>query len=316
VQDPLLIAWCDAGNNTVWAATATNQAGTFRLPRGSKIIGGMQGPHTALIWTDIELWSMTYIQPPFIYDFELFASGCGLIAKNAFGVLNERIFWMSQKHFFVLDSGGARALPCDVWDILFRDLNQSQLDKIFCAPNSNFSEISWFYPSAGSIEIDSYVKLNIVENTWDFGSLVRLAWIDQSVLGSPIGVDGINGLLQQHETSPDADGTPMTGVSLLTGYMDLADGNEYIFLDRLIPDFKWDGSTGVSSQRLQMMVYATAFPGDAPVAVGPFDIDSATRYVTPRVRARQIALGITSDIAGVQWRLGAVRYRGAPDGKM
>src|SRR6185503_14607331 len=39
-QDPLLIGWCDVGDLTTWTATATNQAGSFRLTSGSLVVGG------------------------------------------------------------------------------------------------------------------------------------------------------------------------------------------------------------------------------------------------------------------------------------
>ena len=44
IQDPLLVRWCDIGNFTSWVGTVTNQAGSFRIPKGSRIVGGMQGP--------------------------------------------------------------------------------------------------------------------------------------------------------------------------------------------------------------------------------------------------------------------------------
>lgn len=321
VQDPLLIAWCDAGIITVWTATAANQAGTFRLSRGSKIVGGLQMPHTALIWTDIDLWSMTYIQPPFIYDFEIVASGCGLVAKGAAAILGDAIFWMSQKSFFVLDGGGVRPLKCDVWDAIFKNLTTTQLSKIICAPNSNFNEVSWFYPSlTGNGEIDSYVKYNTLDKVWDYGSLIRTAWIDQSVLGSPIGVDGPNGLLQQHETAVDADGQPMTGVEITTGYSDLEDGSDYVFIDKLIPDFVWTGSANTAARSVTLTVYGLDYPGDLDGGLqgiyGPFTMNSQTQYITLRARFRQIAFKIQCDGLGTFWRLGAMRYRGAPDGRL
>lgn len=322
VQDPMLIAWCDAGNFNVWSAAVNNQAGSFRLPRGSMIMGGLQTPHVALIWSDIELWSMSYIQPPFIYSFELVASGCGLISMKSRCALDERVFWMGLEGFFTLDANGASPLPCTVWDIMFKDLDMSQHDKIFCAANSNFHEFATFFPSlsGGTGEIDSYVKFNMVENAWDFGRLERLAWVDNSVWGPPIGIDGPYGLMQQHEIGVDADGTPMAGVMILTGYADLEDGTQYLFLQNLMPDFVWTGSDSIAARQLTVTIYLLAYPGDidnlGPGVIGPIGVTSRTQYVTIQSRARQIALKIQSDGLGVQWRLGAFRYRGSVDGRM
>jgi hypothetical protein len=51
-QDPMLVRWSDVGNNTVWTAGTTNQAGSYRIPRGSKIIAGLGSPLAVLIWTN------------------------------------------------------------------------------------------------------------------------------------------------------------------------------------------------------------------------------------------------------------------------
>lgn len=321
VQDPMLIAWCDAGDITDWTADITNQAGTFRLSRGSKIVGGVQAALVALIWTDVGLWTMSYIQPPFVYSFNEIARGCGLLAQHAFCILNQQVYWLNNKSFFVLDGQGVRPLDCTVWDFIFKNLTTTQVEKTFMGANSNFSEAACFFPSAtGNGEIDSYVKFNQIDTTWDFGNLVRLSWVDQSVFGSPVGIDGPNGLMQQHETSVDADGQPMQGVEILTGYADLEGGETFIFIHQLIPDFVWKGSTDINSRTLTVTIYLLDYPGDTdgagPGILGPFTISSSTQYITIQRRCRQIAMKIQSDGLGVQWRLGAFRWKGAPDGRL
>ena len=68
-------------------------------------------------------------------------------------------------------------------------LDTDNLEKVCCAVNSEFNEVTWYYPSAsgGTGEIDKYVKYNIEEKSWDYGTMPRSAWTDQSVLGQPIG---------------------------------------------------------------------------------------------------------------------------------
>ena len=43
IQDPLLIRWCDVNNYGVWIGQTTNQAGSYRIPKGSRIVGAIQG---------------------------------------------------------------------------------------------------------------------------------------------------------------------------------------------------------------------------------------------------------------------------------
>ncbi len=58
-RDPMLVAFSDVGDNTDWTASTTNQAGTYRLPRGSRIVGGLGvWPLAILLWTNEGLWIM------------------------------------------------------------------------------------------------------------------------------------------------------------------------------------------------------------------------------------------------------------------
>ena len=59
IQDPLLINWCDVGNYNQWIPLVTNQAGSFRIPKGSRIVGCIQGPQQGY-QADIDLWAMQY----------------------------------------------------------------------------------------------------------------------------------------------------------------------------------------------------------------------------------------------------------------
>ena len=54
----------------------------------------------------------------------------------------------------------------------------------------------------------------------------------------------------------------------------------------------------------------------APTVYGPYTVTPTTAYMTIRARHRQIALKVQSDGLGVFWRIGAIRYRGAPDGRV
>ncbi len=315
VQDPLLVRWCDNGDYTNWTASITNQAGSYRLSKGSKIIGGIQAPQLALIWTDTDLWAMQYIQQPFIYGFNILASGCGMIASKACTVLANTIYWVSPRGFFEYSqSGGVQPLLCSVWDVIFADLDKNNQTKTFLGSNSLFNEMMCFYPSQsnGSGEIDSYVKYNSAEGFWDYGRLIRTAWIDSNVFGNPIGVDE-NRRLQQHEVGQDNDDIPME-TSAESGFIDIASGELFLFINWMIPDFIFRGD----NPSVTLTIYGRDFPNGASTTYGPFTVTntSVSNYINIRARHRQLAVKIESDTAGTFWRLGAVRFRGAPAGRI
>ena len=331
IQDPLLIRWSDAGDATVWQASANNQAGSFRLAEGSAIVGGIQASQQALIWTDLALWAMQYIGYPNVFGFNKLADGVGLIAQKAVGILGRAAYWMSPGGFNVLAEGGPQDMACPVWDQIFQNLNTS-LDPngypysnlIQCATNSIFDEVMWFYPSTNSTYNDSYVKYNTLTQAWDYGTLDRVAWCDQSVLGPPLGADS-DGYIWQHEIGYNAGNSPMVS-SFETGYMQLNDADNLIFIDQIWPDFKWQTteqqSTGsATSATMYLTFYGADYPGDTPVQYGPYEMNSTTQYLSVRIRNRLLRISCsTANANGVAlnntfFRIGALRYRAQLDGK-
>ena len=318
IKDPLLVRWCDVNDYTTWSATVTNQAGSYRISKGSKIVGGIQGPQQALIWTDIALWSMQYIGLPYVYSFTEIGTGCGLISRRAAGSLGGAVYWMSQSQFFVLGSEGPTPLPCPIWDVIFQDMDLDNVDKIRFAANSNFNEVMWYYPTTlSSGENSRYVKYNTVLQCWDYGVLDRTAWINQSVFGPPIGA-GADKFIYQHETALDADGQNMPSF-FKTGYAQVGEGEFKIFLDQVWPDFKWGFDEGSTAANLNITFWVTDYPGDTPKIFGPMPFDKTTEYLTPRFRGRLVAIEI-NEVDGPQntqafWRIGALRYRAIQDGK-
>ena len=316
IQDPLLLSWCDVGNYNQWIPTVTNQAGNYRIPTGSKIVGAVQGPQQAIIWTDIDAYSMQYIGPPLVYGFTQIGKGCGLIARKGAAFLNGIGYWMGFSQFYTLSGYGVQPLPCPVWDVVFQNLDQNNLSKIRVAVNSRFNEIQWFYPSlSGGGEVDSYVKYNVVLNVWDFGILGRSAWIDQTVLGPPIGADPSSLYLYQHETSPDADGVAMQPY-FQTGYYSLSEGDYQTFVDWVWPDFKWGAYNQAQNATVQISFLVAQYPGDTPILYGPYSVTQATQYFYTRFRGRLVAVKISSSDLGSFWRIGNIRYRFSQDGRI
>lgn len=315
VQDPLLVRWCDIGNFHSWIGNVVNQAGSYRIPKGSKIISGMQGPQQGLLWTDIGLWGMQYISQPYIYSFNEIGAGCGMIARKAAAIVGGVVYWMSQTQFFKLAGDGVAPVNCPVWDIIFQNLDLANLYKIRAAANAQFGEISWFYPPKnGTGEPTAYVKYNVYLDKWDYGNIDRSAWINQSLVGPPIGASPLNGFLYQHEISPDADGQPLPS-SFKSGFFVMSEADRKIFVDEIWPDMKWGYFGSPQNANVSLTFYARDFPDDTPLVYGPFSLTAASTFLNVRLRARLLQIGLSSADAGSWWRIGGMRYRAAPDGR-
>ena len=321
ITDPMLIRWCDVNNYDDWTATITNQAGSYRIPKGSRIVQGIQGPQQGLLWTDLSIWAMQYVGPPYVYQFNELGTGCGLIGRKAAGSMGGIVYWMGQSQFYRLAGSGVEPIRCPVWDVVFQDLDTANLDRIRVCANSRFGEISWHFPTIGNGgENYGYVKYNVILDQWDYGFnstanpyVARSAWINQSVLGPPIGA-GLNQYLYQHETSTDADGVAMNSY-FQTGYFALTEADVKSFIDQVWPDMKWGYFGGSQGANILLTFYVADYPGQTPLAYGPYTLTQATTYITPRFRGRLVAIRIESNDTGSFWRLGNLRYRIQSDGK-
>ena len=315
IADPLLIRWCDVQNYGAWIAQSTNQAGSFRIPKGSRIVGCIQGPQQGLVWTDLAVWSMQYIGQPYIYSFNEIAAGCGMIGRKAAGSFNGVVYWMGQSQFFSLSGSGVQPIPCPIWDVIFQQIDMSNVNKIRVAVNSRFNEVAWYYPTTTSNgEVASYVKYNTVIGQWDYGSLGRSAWINESIFGPPIGADPVSQYIYQHETSTDADGNAMNSF-FQTGYFVINEADNKAFIDQVWPDAKWGYYNGTQSAQLNMTFYTDDYAGQTPISYGPFTLTQSTTFISPRLRGRLVSINVGSNDVGSFWRIGNIRYRFQADGK-
>lgn len=323
VQDPMLVQWSDSGDftgPTSWTPTDSNFAGNFRIPIGSEIRAGIAGAaNQNLIWTDLDLWAMNFIGQPDVYGFTQIGAGAGAAGRHAVQKLRGNVHWMGVSNFFIYNGGGVSVVPCPVWDVVFQNFNVAFAQNVRAMPNTPFNEAGYFYPSLASAngENDSYVKYNIVDPSqpWDYGLLPRSAWIDQSGLGSPIAATP-GGIVYQHESGADADGQPLVA-SFQTGYFYLAEGEDFVSVDKFYPDFKWQtyaGGSGSSAQ-IQVTFNVVNFPGDAPTTFGPYTFSQVTESIDLRLRGRQMSMTFQSSDLGSFWRCGKNRYRYSTTGR-
>lgn len=315
VRNPLVIRWSDALNYNQWAVNSQTWAGSFTLATGSVIRGGIQSAQQGIIWTDIDCYVMQNVGQPIVFGFNLVGSGCGLVGPHAMGVLNGYVYWMGPNNLFELGANGVTPLPCSVWNFIFQNIDQTNINKVVCAVNSLFNEISWFFPAInGTGENTLYAKLNVTEQEWDYGVLGRSAWIDVTVLGNPIAAD-LNGIIWQHEMGYNA-GTVAMDSTFQTGYWAISDGNDLSFVDWILPDFIWSTySGGTTPANLTLTFYSADYPGDTPRQYGPYPFSKGTEYINTRIRGRLLSMKVEGLDLNSFWRLGRIRYRFAPDGR-
>lgn len=314
VQDPLIVRWSDALDYTNYAVNSQTWAGSFHIPTGSLIKGGIQAAQQGIIWTDIDCWVMQNIGQPIVFGFNKVGSGCGLVGQHAMGILNGDVYWMSFNNLFKLSNNGVDTIPCTIWNFIFQNIDTNNLKKVRCAVNNLFNEVAWFFPALnGTGENTLYAKLNTKENEWDYGSLGRSAWIDVTVLGNPIGAD-LTGTIYQHEIGYNA-GTVAIDSSFQTGYWSISEGNDMAFVDWILPDMTFSTYGGGTSANLAITFFAVDYVGDAVRTYGPYTFTTATEFINTRIRGRFMAMKIEGTDLNSFYRIGRIRYRYAIDGR-
>lgn len=311
--EPLLVRWCDAGDFTDWVATVANQAGSYLIPSGSRLVGGISAPNFTILWTDVDLWLMTYLggtgEAELVWGFTKVSGGSGLLSARACAIFRNLIFYAASNGFYMFDGGSIRLIPCPVWDAFWFNLNRQQVDKVNAEVNSWFQEVSWSFPSAsGDGTVDSRITYNIRENVWTLDVaptvLSRTAWIDENVYGAPVGTDLI-GYLQQAESGNDADGVPLV-TSVTTGWFSLQEGTLFSTIERLVGDFVMSGT----NQNIYITVNVQDWPSDTIRTYGPYlyNGQNGPNYSIVRARGRYAQVILSSMDFGVFWRLGGLRF--------
>jgi len=323
VQDPLLIRFSDQESPTTWAASATNTAGDLRIGSGSEIVCAVETRQQVLVFTDVSLHAMQYLGPPFTFGINQISENTTIMGPNAAKAVDDTVYWMGLEEFYVY-TGQVQKLPCSVKSYVFNDFNDAQAEKVTAALNSSFNEITWFYPSADSDNIDRYVTFNYQEQVWTYGTLARTAWLDRGIVPNPIAASS-DGRLYQHELGNDDGSTsPATAISayIESSQVDIGDGETFAFIRRLIPDITFDGSDA-ASPAASFVLKTRNFPGAAYTTTddstvtrsATVPVEQFTDQVHVRLRGRSFALRLESDSTGVKWRLGSPRIDVRQDGR-
>jgi len=315
VQDPLLIRFSSQESVTDWEPRATNSAGDLRLGSGSKIVVAVETRQQTVVFTDVSLHAMQYLGPPFTFGIAKISENITIQSPNAAVAIDDRVFWMGQNEFYLYE-GTVNRIPCTVRDYVFNDFNFDQGEKVCAGTNTENSEVWWFYPSANSVNNDRYVVYNYLEQVWYYGTIARTAWLDRGLIQYPIAA-GPNGTLYNHEIGYDDGST--TPASAIEAYVqsspiDMGDGEQFIFMRRMIPDVDFRDSTA-ETPSIDVTTRIRNFNGGNYLRTTTSTVDQETEQVHLRLRGRQFAMRVESDGLEVGWRLGSMRYDLRPDGR-
>ena len=327
--DPMLVRWSDQESVTMWTPAATNQAGDIRLSRGSKIVACVQNRQEVIVFTDTSVYSFQYVGTPAVWGSNIVGDNISIMSQNAAVLAAGTTYWMGVDKFYKYN-GTVSTLRCDLREYIYANINQNQSQQIFSGTVEGFNEIWWFYCSANSTVVDSYVVYNYQDDIWYYGSLGRTAWIDSTALTYPLSATYDNTLVfQEYGLNDNTNGTDKAIDSFIqSSEFDLQFGNKFAFVNRILPDVTFRKSTASNPQvTMTLIPMQNAGSGyNSPQATGGSNIATVTRTATApieqftgqvfiRLRGRQLIFQIEGNQLGLQWQLGTPRIEVKPDGQ-
>lgn len=285
--DPLLVRWADQETTTTWTPTATNTAGSLRCDAGNEIVGSVEVSGGRLILTDVSSHFLRYIGGQFVFSLTGISYSSGMIGPHAAAELNGTAYWMGRDRFYSFN-GREVAIPCDVHNYVFDNINLDQGHMVYAGTNKRFGEVLWFYPSAGSNEVDRCVSVN-EQGHWSIHKLARTTWLDRAeATDYPIAVNP-SGVMFYHEIGTTDEAGVEIDYYLETGELspdqpEPSAGVTNLSLRKFVPDFK--RSTGIHSLSIKVKDY----PHRDVVQKGPYWYDINTAAFPVRARGARFQL--------------------------
>jgi hypothetical protein len=334
-QDDMFVRFSDQESINAtdsYTPSATNTAGSQRLPDGSKLMAVIAGKTALYVWSDTAMYTMKFVGQPFTFGFEQVGTNCGISSQHAPVEIDGVAYWMGPNGFFKYTGGRVYSMPCLVEDYVFEDINVNANQQIHGAVNNLFGEVTWFYCSQGSDEVNRSVSYNYIESSdadpiWTTSSLARTTWTPEGVYGKPYATQYVTGVTPtepvvngvtngasyfwQHEIGTDevfSNGTTNAiAANIESGDYDISkdqglpgEGEYMMRISRFIPDF------GAQTGNAQVTLSTKAFPNSSAVN-NNFTATTSTTQLNTRIRARQIAFKVANTGTGENWRLGTFR---------
>ena len=333
ILDPMLIRWSAQDDIYNWTPDPTNQAGFTRLSHGSEIVTTVQTRQEIVVFTDVSVYSLQYLGPPYVWASQLLGDNISIMSPNSAVIASGVVYWMGVDKFYQYD-GRVNTLNCDLRRYVFQDLNQAQSLQVFAGTNEGFNEVWWFYCSGNSSAIDKYVIYNYLEKIWYYGTMPRTAWLDSGLQSYPIAANYVTatatGNLINHEQGLN-DNTTGTAVAIdayiSSSEFDIGDGHNFGFVWRVLPDLTFENATSTPAGALpsvSMTLQGLANSGSGVTSTASQPVSKSNTYVITeqftgqiftRMRGRQMIFKIASNQVNTCWQLGAPRIDIRPDGR-
>jgi len=131
----------------------------------------------------------------------------------------------------------------------------------------------------------------------------------ESTITTIYGLTAGRAQVYEQEKGINANGQAISAF-ITSGYFDIGDGDNMMYMKRFIPDFK--DQQGDVTVNLFLRAYPQSVATNS--SLDPYTVSPTTQKIDTRARGRQISLKITSSALDTDWRYGTLRVDIQPDG--
>jgi hypothetical protein len=300
--DGLVVDGSTQGDFTVWTPATANTAFSRTLAIGSKLVAGrVLQPYISLIWTDAALYVFQYTGDAFVYQSAMVARDCGLIGPSAAITVNGAAYWMGADNFWMYN-GSVVAIPNveNIRKYVYDQLNLVNGYQCAAIYNPKYHEVWFEITVMGQTNPTLLVIYHIQSQCWTPHSLTRVSGTHYTSSDTRPYMGDASGVIYQHESGLDANGSPITSTMTLAPYA-MNSGLQAMDLEGILFDtFQQAGSITLTVNTYDRLTDSSVEDTETDI------IPAASAGLTDiRVAGRYVGFTATQNALGAYFRLGA-----------
>jgi hypothetical protein len=205
------LAWCDTGDATTWAATATNNAGSIRVRDLECSIYGARLLRDSVVFFSLDsMYALQVINSRKVFGIQRLLTGIGTRGKFAITAAKGQIFGWGPKGLWVTDGVTYDYIHTPaVKQFLLTDLNEDYANRILCYHDNRIESVVFFYPAGTSTSPNKGIAFNYRTRSWSPLEADRLCASDIGQFSFPATASSVGKIYKQSlfNTPPTPDNT-------------------------------------------------------------------------------------------------------------
>ncbi|MBF0436439.1 MAG: hypothetical protein HQL77_13825 [Magnetococcales bacterium] len=143
---------------------------------GSALVEGMPLRDQFIVYKDDQIWSLTYVGPPYVWKVAPVVKSLGLLATNCVAMVEGQHYCMSRDDLYVFDGHNAKSLLTGrnrAW--LEQKIDPDNGQRAFVSVNRTEREVWFCFPERSASWCSLALTYNYAQNTWGIRDLPNVS---------------------------------------------------------------------------------------------------------------------------------------------